>query len=357
MKYHQDLQHSFFAQEELENKVREFRLNPLVKLMDWIDFERFRSALEMAFGYNRTVSVTKRNGRPPFDVILMFKILILQSFYNLSDDQVEYQINDRISFRQFLGLTSSCRIPDAKTIWLFRDKLRKNGALDRVFSQLNAHLAQRGVIVNKGQLIDASFVEVPRPRNSREENAHIKETGEAPVHWSDNKKRQKDTDARWTKKRDERHCGYKNHVLVDRRSKLITSWKLTDAAQADNSQVAHVLKDWWRYLPGQGLWADSAYVGSATQEVLARYGMKGHINERGYRNHPLTAEQKQLNRAKSKSRARVEHVFAFITNSMNGMESRLRSFERNKVAVGMKNFTYNLCRLTQLGVSVRAGTG
>lgn len=357
MRYHADLQSNLFAHEVLEERVRDFNLNPLTRLSEWIDFERFRRPLEVAFGYDRTVSATKRGGRPPFDVVLMLKVLLLQSFYNLSDDQVEYQINDRISFRQFLGLTASSRIPDAKTIWLFRDKLQNNKALDRVFEQLNSHLAARGVIVNKGQLIDASFVEVPRPRNSREENAHIKESGEAPAEWSDNKKRQKHVEARWTKKGNERYCGYKNHVLADRRSKLITSWKLTDAAQADSSQVENVLRDWWRYLSGQGLWADSAYIGAAVEEVLKRYGMKGHINERGFRNHPLTEKQKQSNRQKSKSRARVEHIFAFITNSMNGMESRLRSFARVEVAVAMKNLTYNLCRLTQLRVKVRAGTG
>lgn len=353
MQYHKDSQQRFFAHDELEEKMRSYRINPLAKLAEWIDFERFRTSLEIAFNYHLDI---KRTGRPPLDVVMMFKVLVLQSFYNLSDDQVEYQINDRISFRQFLGLTASSCLPDAKTIWLFRDKLRENGGLDSMFFQLNQHLVERGVIVNKGQLMDASFVEVPRPRNSRTENAHIKESGEAPEDWSDNKKKQKDVDARWTKKRNQNYCGYKDHVLVDRRSKLITAWKLTDAAQADSTPVGDLLKDWERYLLGQGFWADSAYTGPAVEALLKRYDMKGHIHERAYRNTPLTQEQEEANHVKSKDRVRVEHIFGFVTNSMHGMETRLRSFVRNEMAVGIKNFTYNLCRLTQLRVKLVANT-
>lgn len=349
MKYHSDSQQDMFAHLRLEEKVRDFPLNPLAKLLEWIDFEFFRPQLEKALGYSHTKSVLKQNGRPRYDVVMMFKILVLQSFYNISDDQVEYQINDRISFRQFLELTSSSRIPDAKTIWLFRDQLQANDSVKMLFEAMNQDLVERGVIVNQGQIIDASFVEVPRQRNSREENKHIKEEGTAPKEWEDpNKIRQKDVDARWTQKNKVNYYGYKNHVSVDRKSKLITNWELTDAAVHDSQPVEALLKGWERYLMGQGVWADSAYVGPAVEEICRRYGVDPHIHERGVRGHPLTDQQKASNKEKSSHRARVEHIFGFMTIAMHQMTARARSLKRNKVIMGVKNLTYNLCRLTQL---------
>ena len=356
MHYHDDSQQDMFAHLRLEEKVRDLPLNPLSKLSHWIDFEFFRPTIEHALGYCRTRSVLKQNGRPPYDVVMMFKILVLQSFYNISDDQVEYQINDRISFRQFLGLTSSSRIPDAKTIWLFRDKLQSKGIIKDLFAQMNQDLVRRGVIVNEGQLIDASFVEVPRQRNSREENTQIKEEGTAPKEWENpNKIRQKDVDARWTQKNKVNYYGYKNHVSVDRKSKLITNWELTHAAVHDSQPVDDLLKPWAKYLLGQGLWADSAYTGPAVEEICQRYGIDPHIHEKGARNHPLTEEQRDSNRIKSSQRVRVEHIFGFMTNAMNQMTARGRSLKRNKAVMGVKNLTYNLCRLTQLKTKLAPG--
>lgn len=356
MHYHDDSQQDMFAHLQLEEKVRDLPLNPLSKLSHWVDFEFFRPTIEHALGYSRTKSVLKQNGRPPYDVVMMFKILVLQSFYNISDDQVEYQINDRISFRQFLGLTSSSRIPDAKTVWLFRDKLQSKGIIKNLFVQMNQDLVRRGVIVNEGQLIDASFVEVPRQRNSREENTQIKEEGTAPEEWENpNKIRQKDVDARWTQKNKVNYYGYKNHVSVDRKSKLVTNWELTHAAVHDSQPVDDLLKPWAKYLLGQGLWADSAYSGPAVEEICRRYGIDPHIHEKGARDHPLTEEQKDSNRIKSSQRVRVEHIFGFMTNAMNQMTARGRSLKRNKAVMGVKNLTYNLCRLTQLKTKLAPG--
>jgi IS5 family transposase len=136
----------------------------------------------------------------------MFKILILQSLYNLADDQTEYQIRDRLSFMRFLGLDLDQRIPDAKTIWLFRETLTQAEVVKALFDQFEAYLAKQGLQPRRGQLIDASLVPVPKQRNSREENATIK-AGDCPTEWEEqpNKRRQKDTEARWTKKHGTSH--------------------------------------------------------------------------------------------------------------------------------------------------------
>ena len=153
----------------------------------------------------------------------MFKILILQRYYNISDDNTEYAILDRLSFMRFLSLGINDKVPDAKSIWLFRDLLSKAGLVEVLFKLLDRQLSRDGIIVNAGKMVDASFVEVPIQWNSRDENEKIKE-GEVPEDWFDEKLRQKDTDARWTNHNGKNHFGNKNHVKADTESKLVTAY-------------------------------------------------------------------------------------------------------------------------------------
>jgi len=171
--------------------------DPLVKLNKVIQWESFREGLESV-----RVREKKNNaGAKPYDVVLMFKVLILQSLYNLSDEAIEYQIPDRLSFMRFLGLRLGSRVPDAKTIWLFREQLA-----EELFRQFETVLEKSGFAARKGQIIDASIVQAPKQRNSREENAQIKH-GEIPQDWEEAKRRQKDIDARWLKKNAKSYYG------------------------------------------------------------------------------------------------------------------------------------------------------
>ena len=153
-----------------------------------------------------------RAGRKPMDAVLMFKTLVLSALYNLSDDQIEYQVRDRLSFMRLLGLGLGDRVPDAKTVWLYRDALAQAGQVEDLFRQFDGHLARQGYIARGGQILDASIVPVPRNHNTREEDAAIKK-GEVPEGWENKpaKRSQKDADARWTKKHGKSHYGYKNH--------------------------------------------------------------------------------------------------------------------------------------------------
>ena len=155
-----------------------------------------------------------RAGRKPFDAILMFRMLMLQSLYNLSDEQIEYQVRDRMSFTRFLGLEFEDDIPDGTTLWLFREKLAQAGLVEKLFERFNQHLNAKGYIARGGQMVDATIVPVPKQRNTREENETVKR-GETPVAWEERpaKNRQKDKDARWTKKHGKSFFGYKNACL------------------------------------------------------------------------------------------------------------------------------------------------
>jgi len=328
------------------------RLNdPLIKLNRYIDWNMFSPVLAHAL-IDSEKDKTK-GGRPPFDNLMMFKILVLQGIYNLSDDQMEYQITDRRSFMRFLKLKTSDKVPDSKTIWLFRETLINKGVITNLFEQFNLALDQRGVFANKGRMVDASFVEVPRQRNTREENKEVK-SGQTPQEWKikPHKLAQKDVDARWTKKNDNSFYGYKNHVKADTKTKLIVDYIVTDASIHDSQALDDLLNEKDKK---QELYADSAYTGDEQEKVIRKKKMKNKVHVKGYRNKPLTEKQKNDNTEKSRTRARVEHIFGFVENSMNGSFIRTIGILRAKAKIGLMNLTYNICRYIQLQNSVVMG--
>jgi IS5 family transposase len=318
--------------------------NPLEKLSRTINFEIFRSSLEK--GLEAKVPKKSKAGARPFDVIMLLKILILQRYYGLSDKQVEYQVVDRLSFKKFLGLESGDKVPDEKTIWLFREKLTKTGLIEQIFKQFVEQLTIQGMILNEGQIVDASFVPAPRQRNTREENKKIK-AGQVEELWSEQpkKKSHKDIDARWTKKNDETVYGYKNHAKVDKKSKLINSYQVTSASVHDSQALSALLKE---EDSNQELYADSAYSGKEQAKVIDEHGMQNRVHEKGYRNRALSEEQKSNNKEKSKIRARVEHVFGFMEQSMQGLSVKSVGIVRASGIIGLINLTYNLFRYEQI---------
>src|SRR6476619_772912 len=189
-KKHRD--YGFFDQDIRLSKLSKLG-DPLETLNNGVDFELFRVLLED----NLSKAAKGKGGRRPFDYVMMFKILILQRYYNLSDDQVEFQINDRMSFMRFLNLTISDDIPDSKTVWNFRQQIVDLDLVEKLFDLFLKELKNLNLVVSEGKIIDASFVEVPRQRNKKEENDQIK-NGDIPKTFdkNPNKKAQKDTDAR-----------------------------------------------------------------------------------------------------------------------------------------------------------------
>lgn len=337
-----------FFDEEFRLEKLTVQKDPLIKLAERIDFELFRPVLEEAF-HSEEKGI---GGARPYDYVLMFKILILQRYYNIGDDKMEFAILDRLSFMRFLGLTLSDKVPDAKTIWLFRETLTEKNAVEKLFTRFAEVLQSNGLIANEGKIIDASFVEVPIQRNSREENTKVKE-GEIPDTWKENENKlaQKDTDAKWTKKNGKSYYGYKDHVKADAKSKLIDTYTVTDASVHDSQETQNLLTENDK---GQPLHADSAYSGEPIAEIVVKHEMQNQIHEKGYRNAPLTEEQKERNKTKSKIRVRVEHIFGFIENSMNGSYIRSIGIKRATAIIGLMNLTYNMFRYMQL-VSINSG--
>jgi IS5 family transposase len=331
------IQPGFFDMQDRLHKIDK-NGDPLIKINETIEWELFRPALEKA----RDKGPKSNVGAKGYDVILLFKILILQSLYNLSDDATEFQILDRHSFGRFLGLHISQKVPDSSTIWRFREDLSKAGIVEELFATFDAHLRANGFMAMKGQIVDASIVSVPKQRNSREENAMIKE-GEVPD-WPEHKRRRKDVDARWTKKNGKSYYGYKNHIAVDVKHKLIRSYAVTDAALHDSKVFEQLLSA----NTSKDIWADSAYRSADRQERLSKDGFREHIQRKGSRNHPLTPREQEGNKARSKVRSRIEHVFGVQAQRAGHLLLRTVGIVRAWAKIGLRNLAYNIDRMGTL---------
>jgi len=169
--------------------------------------------------------------------------------------------------------------------------------------------------------------------------------GKTPPDWKAAKRRQKDADARWTKKHGRSYYGYKNHVSVDRRHKLVRRYAVTDAARHDSQELDAVLDP---DNTASDVWADSAYRSAEIEAKLTECGCKSRVHRRAARNHPLTAREQQGNTTRSRVRARVEHVFGDQTNAMGGKLVRTIGLVRAKLKIGMQNLAYNMRRFTCL---------
>jgi IS5 family transposase len=314
--------------------------DPLEKLNKYIRWEEFRETLTKAF----SKEPKGPGGRPPFDYVMMFKVLILQKLYNMADEKSEYQIKDRLSFQRYLGLSLCETVPDAKTIWNFREVLQEAQILDRIFDEFVEQLENKGIITHSGSIVDATFADVPRQRNTREENKEIKE-GKIPEDWEKEKNRhkkaQKDTEARWAVKNKEVHYGYKDHIKIDKKSKIITEYEVRSAEVHDSQELENLIDEKDRRLYG-----DSAYTGEEVQKCIPE-GTKNRIHEKGYRNHPLSKTQEKNNTAKSRIRARVEHVFGRM-HQFGGIVIRTIGIRRAEIQIGLLNMAYNLTRYAYL---------
>ena len=287
----------------------------------------------------------------------MFKVLVLQTLYTLSDDQTEYQIRDRLSFMRFLGLALEDRVPDAKTIWLFREQLTRAAAVERLFMRFDAVLRNAGYLAMGGQIVDATVVQARRPRLRQDEKATVKR-GAVPESWSTAKRAQMDTDGRWTLKRgrkrpaarshpDDRSelvisvFGYKNHLGIDRRHGFIRSFTVTDAAAHDGRQFGELLD------PGNtasSIWADSAYRSAANVALLARRGQVPQFQRAKPRGRPMPPHIARGNASRSRVRVAIEHVFA-VQKCRLGLVVRSIGIARATARLGLANLVTNMRRL------------
>ena len=329
--------------------------DPLERLAAVVEFELFRADLEAALDRPDR----SRGGRPPYDAVLMFRVLILQTLYTLSDDQAEYQLRDRLSFMRFAGLALHDPVPDAKTIWLFREQLTRAGALVRAFERFDAILRERGYLAMGGQIIDATVIEARRPRLNSAEKQTVGNGG-TPAGWSKARTRQIDRDGRWTIKRGRKQSattetsfrrmggeiaipvfGYKSHLGIDRVHGFIRRFVVTDAARHDGSQLAALLD---RGNTASGVWADTAYRSKANLALLARRQLVAQFQRAKPRGRPMPPHIARGNATRARVRALVEHAFAAQKRRM-GLVVRTVGLARAAAKITLANLAYNMRRL------------
>jgi IS5 family transposase len=319
--------------------------DPLLKLNEIIEWDLFRPQLQSI----RNNDIVGCKG---FDVVMMFKILILQALYNLADDAMEYMLRDRLSFMRFLGLAMTDKIPDAKTIWKYREQLTKAGLIKPLFDKFGEYLNEKGFEAAGGQIVDATIIPVPIQHNSEEETEQIKK-GQTPDNWSEAKAEQKDIDARWTKKGNKSFYGYKDHINADAEHKIIRNYEITPANTHDSQIIEEIV-----LLPPpdseenpsapEVLYADSAYYSEQINDFLAANSIDSKICSKSYRNKPLNEEEKAKNKEHSKTRCRVEHIFGAMYQKAHDCVMRVIGLVRAKAKIGLRNLAYNVTRYCYL---------
>ena len=327
---------TFFDEENRLERLTELG-DVLVRLTKVVNWEQFRPLLEEIY----YVEDNRLGGRKPYDRVKMFKTLILQGLYNLSDDSIEYQINDRLSFQRFLGLELGDRVPDAKTIWLFREQLKKSGREKELFNLYTRELKERCIVTKAGSIVDATFIERSEQKANNRRNPDNRYKRDDISDENKNKDRQYDKDARFTKKHGKWHFGYKNHVKADVESKIITDYAVTDATTHDNTQVAEMLDE-----DDNIVFMDAGYRSSEKEKIWKEKAPKAdiRISKANLSGKPLSLEEKTRDRPNRSIRMKVEHIFGHMQKSMGGKFVRCVGLARTRVLVMIKNLAYNISR-------------
>ena len=367
---------SLFALDFTIQELERFGDNPLIRLIkDDVDFEDHRPLIERAVASWRTKQKAKRlassqkrslgslfkedqlpkddspkqpihlsrAGRPAFDPVLMFRVAFYCAFSKKSDRAVAQEILDSATLQKFLKIAPGTQI-SPQAIWDYRECFANSEVGEFIFSKHLQEMQDSGLVDEKEDMIlDGSFVEAPWQRNTREENKAIKE-GRGAELWNDQpaKKRQKDTEARFTMKNKKTYYGFKMHALAGAVSKVILHVCTTAANVHDSRALEWVLNE--EEDAGRTLYADSAYSGKNLEELTRSFNVIPCFCEKGYANAPLTEEQKKSNRKKSKTRCRIEHIFGYIETVFKGSFVRSIGLKRATFHTWLTALAYNVFR-------------
>jgi len=307
-----------FHPEKQNTKTAAF-LAKMETVIDWIPLVKIVASLNQ--------SGTKKGGRPRHNPMLMVKSLFLQHFYGLSDPQLEEQLNDRLSFQHFVGLSLGNKAPDFTSFWKFKDELANAGLTDQLFDEVNRQLGQKGLFVRKGTIVDATMVEsTNRPTTMKKQQSE-------PV----KNNPQVDSDARSTKKGNRYYFGYKGHIGLDAESKLINK-RIFSPANEHDSNYTEALAD----LQAKALFGDKGYADDRIKIMAREFGWFYGILDKAYRNRPLSSTQHKRNRKLGRIRAVVEHPFAWMKTQSKALRASARSQIKNALIFDFTCMCWNL---------------
>ena len=331
-----------------KRKVKEVFFNQINSIINWEKIDQL-----IKRHYDKGNSAV---GRPSYSGLLLFKITLLQTWYNLSDYEVEDQVNDRISFSKFLGLSLEDNCPDHSVISRFRTEMTKRKAYDKLLKEINKQLVTHGILVKQGILLDASVVDTLRkPKGKteyevvidREEDSQEEQTEEEPQKENRSKlvKKEKpgvDKEARWVKKRGRLHYGYKQHTATNEEG-LVLAVITTAANESDTKHVEDVLDkiDTENY---KSIKADKGYKSENNDKVVKEKKLRNHILHKAKKNKKLTRREIEFNKLISKTRYKVERTFGTIKKQFGGGIARYIGLEKMHTQHLMQAIAYNLYR-------------
>jgi len=316
-------------------KIKTIFFNQINNIIDW---NRISSIIDN--DYQKGKSAT---GTPSYDGLLLFKMCLLQSWYGLSDYEVEDRINDSISFSYFCGLNIDQASPDHSTLSRFRTALTKTGTFEKLFKAINSQLEKHEIIVKKGVIVDASVIDTPlRPKGKTTHKITEDRTDEKEVVVIKEYAKSVDKDAAWLKKRGKFHFGYKKHHVTDEEG-LVLGVLTTKASTNEIANLDEVL-DTADLPEGIPLKADKGYQSVKNSEILKKRKLKNHILKKAKKNKPLTEWEKKYNKLIGKTRFKVERTFGGIKRWFQGGEARYRGIEKMHTQNLMEAMCYNLYR-------------
>lgn len=329
-----------FSRQRREEKLTQFTvvLDRLETLIDWSGLAK---AVNNATGRE---AARPQGGRPPYPTTVLLKIVVLQQLYgNLSDEQMEYALLDRLSWQRFIGMADARDLPDARTLWAFKNLIAGGGGATALFDAVGQQLAKAGLSATGGQLIDATIVEVPKTRISKESREKVN-NGETPSHWDEKRIAHTDTDAPWTMKHEKWFYGYKGHINADQKHKLIRVIEVTPANVDDRTPLDKLIETApARLVSGKTIHADKGYDAKATRELLKEKGLRDGVSRKDDRTRYDNTDNEKRNKKLSRIRARVEHVFGGWEQTM-GKQLRCVGEVRATSQIIVQATVYNLRR-------------
>jgi len=245
--------------------------------------------------------------------LVKIKMLFIQHLYNLSDPELEDQVNDRLSFQKFTGIDFNTTVPDYSTIWRFKERLVEEKLNDQLFELILSFMEQAGLLVKKGTLIDATIIESTTRPLSKKKRGELDEKPSSQI----------DTDAYSTQKRGKKYFGYKGHIGVDMGSKMIRKRSFTSAQPHDSQLMEELISG-----DEQAIFADSAYSKMKDKQESRKEGIHYGVLDKGTRRKSLSSSQKKRNKKKSKIRSAVEHPFAYMKEKLNYKKKRCLKLQK-----------------------------
>jgi len=316
-------------------KIKKQFFTQINTLLDWKSI----SSLIDTY-YKKGKSAT---GKPSYDGLLLFRMCLLQTWYGLSDYEVEDRVNDSISFSYFCGLTIDQVAPDHSTLSRFRSSMTNSGAYDILFKTINSQLESHNIIVKTGAIVDASVIDTPlKPKGKTNFKVTEDRKDEQEVEVTKAYADSVDKEASWIKKGGKYRYGYKKHHVTDQEG-LVLGVLTTKASTNEIANLEEVLDtaDLPENIP---LKADKGYKSQKNDILLKQKKLKNHILKKAKKNKPLTKWEKKFNKLVGATRFKVERTFGGIKRWFSGGVARYRGIEKMHTQNLMEAICYNLYR-------------